>query len=98
MALSDEEQRLLEQMEAALAAEDPKLVNALRGTSVRRVHRRRAALAGVGFFAGPSERPTGPVEGRGATLRTAIRPNDSSAKARHEFAECRGVFFISIFP
>jgi Protein of unknown function (DUF3040) len=52
VALSDEEQRLLEQMEAALAAEDPKLVNALRGTSVRRVHRRRAALAGVGFFAG----------------------------------------------
>ena len=35
MALSDEEQRLLEQMEAALAAEDPKLVNALRGTGVR---------------------------------------------------------------
>lgn len=52
MALSDEEQRLLEQMEAALAAEDPKLVNALRGTSARKVHRRRAALAGVGFFAG----------------------------------------------
>jgi hypothetical protein len=52
VALSDEEQRLLEQMEAALAAEDPKLVNALRGTNVRRVHRRRAALAGVGFFAG----------------------------------------------
>jgi hypothetical protein len=52
VALSDEEQRLLEQMEAALAAEDPKLVNALRGTGMRRVHRRRAALAGVGFFAG----------------------------------------------
>ena len=52
MALSDEEQRLLEQMEAALAAEDPKLVNTLRGTGSRRVHRRRAALAGVGFFAG----------------------------------------------
>ena len=52
MALSDEEQRLLEQMEAALAAEDPKLVNTLRGTGARRVHRRRAALAGVGFFAG----------------------------------------------
>ena len=52
MALSNEEQRLLEQMEAALAAEDPKLVNALRGTGTRRVHRRRAALAGVGFFAG----------------------------------------------
>ena len=52
MALSDEEQRLLEQMEAALAAEDPKLVNTLRGTGVRRVHRRRAALAGVAFFIG----------------------------------------------
>lgn len=52
MALSDEEQRLLAQMEAALAAEDPKLVNAMRGTGVRRVHRRRAAVAGVGFFLG----------------------------------------------
>ncbi|MCW2811577.1 MAG: hypothetical protein JWP61_2035 [Friedmanniella sp.] len=52
MALSNEEQRLLEQMEAALAAEDPKLVNALRGTGFRRVHRRRATLAGVGFFVG----------------------------------------------
>ncbi len=52
MALSEEEQRLLEQMEAALAADDPKLVNAMRGTGVRRIHRRRAAIAGVGFFAG----------------------------------------------
>jgi len=52
MALSNEEQRLLEQMEAALAAEDPKLVNAMRGTGVRRVHRRRVAIAGIGFFAG----------------------------------------------
>ena len=52
MALSNEEQRLLEQMEAALAAEDPKLVNAMRGTGSRRVHRRRAALAGVAFFGG----------------------------------------------
>jgi len=39
-------------MEAALAAEDPKLVHAMRGTGVRRLHRRRAAIAGVGFFAG----------------------------------------------
>lgn len=52
MALSEEEQRLLEQMEAALAAEDPKLVNTMRGTGLRRIHRRRAAIAGVGFFAG----------------------------------------------
>lgn len=52
MALSDEEQRLLDQMEAALAAEDPKLANALRGTTSRRLHRRRAAIAGVGFLIG----------------------------------------------
>lgn len=39
-------------MEAALAAEDPKLVSAMRGTGMRRVHRRRAAAAGVAFFAG----------------------------------------------
>lgn len=52
MALSDEEQRLLEQMEAALTADDPKLASALRGTRSRKVHRRRAALAGLGFLVG----------------------------------------------
>ncbi len=52
MALSDEEQRLLQQMEAALAAEDPKFVHTLRGTRTRKLHRRRAALAGVGFVIG----------------------------------------------
>lgn len=52
MALSDKEQRLLEQLEAALAAEDPKLANALRGTTTRTLHRRRAAIAGVGFVIG----------------------------------------------
>ncbi|MFT4296293.1 MAG: DUF3040 domain-containing protein [Micropruina sp.] len=52
MALSEEEQRLLAQLEEALAAEDPKLANTLRGTTTRRLHRRRAALAGVGFLIG----------------------------------------------
>lgn len=52
MALSDEEQRLLEQMEAALAAEDPKFVHTLRGTQTRRLHRRRALVAGLGFVVG----------------------------------------------
>jgi hypothetical protein len=52
MALSDEEERLLHQMEAALAAEDPKLSHALSGKGTRKVHRRRVAIAGVGFFAG----------------------------------------------
>jgi hypothetical protein len=52
MALSDEEEQLPHQMEAALAAEDPKLSHTLSGKGSRRVHRRRAALAGVGFFVG----------------------------------------------
>ncbi|MFZ1410806.1 MAG: DUF3040 domain-containing protein [Micropruina sp.] len=52
MALSEDEQRLLDQMEAALAAEDPKFANTLRGTTSRRFHRRRAAVAGVGFLVG----------------------------------------------
>jgi len=52
MALSKDEQELLDQMEAALAQEDPRLANALRGTTRRRMHRRRAALAGIGFLAG----------------------------------------------
>lgn len=53
MPLSEQEKRLLEQMEAALAADDPKLANTLRGPSVKRtIHRRRATLAGVGFFLG----------------------------------------------
>jgi hypothetical protein len=52
MALSDEEERLLHQMEEALAADDPKLSHALSGKGSRRVHRRRAAIAGVGFFVG----------------------------------------------
>jgi hypothetical protein len=52
MALSEEEERLLRQMEAALTAEDPKLSHALSGKGSRRVHRRRAGFAGVGFFLG----------------------------------------------
>lgn len=51
MALSEEEQRLLDQMEAALAAEDPRLASALRGTT-HRWQRRRAVLAGLAFLVG----------------------------------------------
>lgn len=47
MPLSEEELRLLEQMERALSAEDPKFASTLRGTSLRRTARRRAILAGV---------------------------------------------------
>jgi hypothetical protein len=52
MALSRDEERRLNQMEEALSAEDPKLSHALSGRGTRRVHGRRAALAGVGFFVG----------------------------------------------
>ena len=52
MPLSDEELRLLEQMERELAAEDPKFVATLRGRSLRRTTRLRLVLAGVAFVAG----------------------------------------------
>ncbi len=53
MALSEEEQRLLEQMEKALTADDPKLAHTMRGDHTPRVLRRKqAVLAGFGFLAG----------------------------------------------
>jgi threonine/homoserine/homoserine lactone efflux protein len=61
MPLSEEEQRLLEQMEEALAAEDPKFVSALRGTSTRTRHKRLAILGVVGFAAGIAILMTGAV-------------------------------------
>ena len=42
MPLSEEELRLLEQMERALQEEDPKFASALRGNSLRRAAQRRA--------------------------------------------------------
>jgi len=50
--LSEHEQRLLEQMERALYAEDPKFVSSLRGTDLRSHYRRRALGAAVGFILG----------------------------------------------
>jgi hypothetical protein len=50
--LSEEELRLLEQMERALVEEDPKFASTLRGTSLRRSARRRAIAAGVIFVLG----------------------------------------------
>ncbi|HQR25779.1 MAG TPA: DUF3040 domain-containing protein [Nocardioides sp.] len=52
MPLSEEELRLLEQMERALVQEDPKFASTLRGTSLGRVARRRAIVAGVCFLVG----------------------------------------------
>lgn len=52
MPLSEEELRLLEQMERALVEEDPKFASTLRGTTLRRAARRRAIVAGIVFVAG----------------------------------------------
>jgi hypothetical protein len=59
--LSEEELRLLEQMERALVAEDPKFVSALRGTERRRHARRRAVVAGGIFVVGVGLLMTGAV-------------------------------------
>jgi len=50
--LSEEELRLLEQMERALAAEDPKFVSVLQGHGLERTARLRVAAASVVFVAG----------------------------------------------
>ncbi len=52
MPLSEEELRLLEQMEQALAQEDPKFVSTLRGSSLERVAKLRSIAAAVVFVAG----------------------------------------------
>jgi len=50
--LSEHEQRLLEQMERALYAEDPKFATSLRGKDPRSNFRRRVLLASLGFLVG----------------------------------------------
>lgn len=52
MPLSEHEQRLLEQMEKALYAEDPKFATSLRSTPGARAARGRAALGVLGILAG----------------------------------------------
>lgn len=54
MPLSEHEQRLLEQMEKALYAEDPKFATSLRSTSAVRAARGRAALGVLAVLAGLS--------------------------------------------
>jgi hypothetical protein len=50
MPLSEHEQRLLEQIERALYAEDPKFASTVRGSKLRRPSRRRR-LQGIALFA-----------------------------------------------
>lgn len=52
MPLSDEEARLLQQLEQSLAAEDPEFASTLRGSKQRARNRRVAAVAVLGLVAG----------------------------------------------
>ena len=52
MPLSDNEQRLLEQMERALYAEDPKFASAMRGANRRPGAARRLAVGGTSVVLG----------------------------------------------
>ncbi|PPK95248.1 Protein of unknown function (DUF3040) [Kineococcus xinjiangensis] len=52
MPLSDHEQRLLEQMERALSADDPKFASAMRGSHRAQAARRRLLVGGVALVVG----------------------------------------------
>ncbi|MDI3387130.1 DUF3040 domain-containing protein [Streptomyces sp. B-S-A8] len=61
MPLSEHEQRMLEQMERALYAEDPKFATALEGSGLRTHTRRRVYQAVAGFLVGIALLMTGMV-------------------------------------
>ena len=52
MPLSEHEQRMLEQIEKALYAEDPKFAHSVRARDPRVHYRRRVILAVIGFLLG----------------------------------------------
>ncbi|MDF0532031.1 DUF3040 domain-containing protein [Tsukamurella sp. 8F] len=52
MPLSEHEQRMLDQIESALYAEDPKFASSVRGSRISRVPGKRRIFAGVGFIVG----------------------------------------------
>ena len=52
MPLSDHEQKMLDQMEQALAAEDPKFASQMQGRALASLQRRRWIVGGVGVVAG----------------------------------------------
>ncbi|WP_415950848.1 DUF3040 domain-containing protein [Streptomyces sp. KLOTTS4A1] len=61
MPLSEHEQRMLEQMERALYAEDPKFATALEGSGLRTYTRKRVYQAVAGFLVGIALLMTGMV-------------------------------------
>lgn len=64
MPLSDEEARLLHQLEQSLAAEDPDFASTLRGSKLLAASKRMAALSALGFLAGLGLLFTGAVQAR----------------------------------
>ena len=52
MPLSDHEQKMLEQMEQALAAEDPKFASQMQGSSLASLQRRRWLVGAIGVLVG----------------------------------------------
>ena len=52
MPLSEHEQRVLEQLEQAMEAEDPKFATAMRGRSAKARQRRRILFGAIGVVAG----------------------------------------------
>lgn len=63
MPLSEEELRLLEQMERAIVAEDPKFASTLRGHSLHRLQQRHVLMAGVVFVGGIAILMSGVITG-----------------------------------
>ena len=61
MPLSEHEQRLLEQMERALYAEDPKFASSLRSAAPRPGNRRKAAIGVLTLLIGVALLIAGPV-------------------------------------
>lgn len=64
MPLSDEEARLLHQLEQSLAAEDPDFASTLRGSKLLAKSKRLAAVSAIGFLAGLALLFTGAVTAR----------------------------------
>ena len=52
MPLSEHEQRVLEQMEHAMEAEDPKFATAMRGRTPKARQRRRIMVGSIGVVVG----------------------------------------------
>ena len=67
MPLSEHEQRMLEQIESALYAEDPKFAHAVRSTNPQVHYKRRIVKAAFGFVVGVGALMAGLVINAGTT-------------------------------